>query len=187
MSYVFSSTRNLSPFEDEDEEDGFRLPDKSTLVVDDDSVEETSEANPKFSFRPSEIDPDSPEPPYTQASETSSSLHRYSFAERSRLTLDDGLLTAGSDAPTTSSARTELWAPAGKLGVAIDVVDGQPVVHRVKEDSPLDGFLLKGDKIVAIDETDTSRMSAADVTAVMVRRMTKRRKITYIRGSVTNY
>lgn len=77
--------------------------------------------------------------------------------------------------------RAELWAPAGKLGVAIDVVDGQPVVWRIKDGSPVDGFLQKGDVIIAIDEIDTSHMSAADVTSVMVRRMRQRRKITYVR------
>lgn len=77
--------------------------------------------------------------------------------------------------------RTELWAPAGKLGVAIDVVDGRPVVWKIKAGSPVEGFLQKGDFLLGIDEVDTSSMSAADITSIMVRRMRQQRKITYVR------
>jgi len=76
----------------------------------------------------------------------------------------------------------ECSAPAGKLGVSIDTVDGQPVVHRVKESSPLHGMLQRLDIIISIDEIDTSTMSAADVTLIMARRMGKERRITFLRG-----
>jgi len=76
----------------------------------------------------------------------------------------------------------ECVAPAGKLGVSIDTVDGQPVIHRVKESSPLHGLLGRLDIIVRVDEIDTSSMSAADVTLIMARRMSKERKITFLRG-----
>ena len=94
------------------------------------------------------------------------------------LTLDTVIQSPIKEIPGT---RVELWAPAGKLGVAIDVVDGRPIVWRLKPGSPLEGFLEKGDIIVALDEIDTSHMSAADVTSLMVRRMRQRRKIAYIR------
>jgi C-terminal processing protease CtpA/Prc len=94
------------------------------------------------------------------------------------LTLDQIPQSPIKEIPGT---RVELWAPAGKLGVAIDVVDGRPIVWRLKSGSPLEGFLEKGDIIVALDEIDTSHMSAADVTSLMVRRMRQRRKIAYIR------
>lgn len=76
----------------------------------------------------------------------------------------------------------ECFAPPGKLGVAIDTLNGIPVVHRVKSGSPLEGILLHKDRIVGIDEVDCTNMSAADVTKVMVTRMNKTRKITYVRN-----
>ena len=55
-------------------------------------------------------------------------------------------------------------------------------MHRLKPGSPLDGVLKLMDRIIAVDDIDTSRMSATEVTKAMVSRMRKTRKITYIRG-----
>lgn len=74
------------------------------------------------------------------------------------------------------------YAPAGKLGIAIDTVNGHPVVHRVRGDSPLVGVLRRLDVIAAIDDEDTIDMSAGDVTTLMARKMDQRRKITFLRG-----
>lgn len=168
----------------------------------DDDSDGSVEANPKYSFRPSEVDPEtaifatknskaSIRPGSTQtfrgvqsvASSASTDTDLYVNSKDGRNNGDDDDDDDETKSLTvTASGRNELWAPAGKLGVAIDVVNGQPVVHRVRDGSPLEGFLQKGDKVVAIDEVDTSYMSAADVTALMVRRMTKRRKIVYVRG-----
>lgn len=76
----------------------------------------------------------------------------------------------------------ECWAPPGKLGVAIDTVDNKLVVHRVKEDSPLKGVIAERDLILAIDDIDTTHMSAADVTYLMVKKMKHERKITYMKA-----
>ena len=78
--------------------------------------------------------------------------------------------------------RSECIAPPGKLGVSIYPVDGLPVVFKVKKDSPLYGLLFHMDRIVAIDEIDTSSMTAADVTRVIVSRMKLHRTITYLRS-----
>lgn len=67
------------------------------------------------------------------------------------------------------------------MGVAIDVVDGRPVVHRVKKGSPLEGLLQPNDRVLAIDDVDTTTMTAADVTSLMVKRMDYGRKITIAR------
>jgi C-terminal processing protease CtpA/Prc len=74
-----------------------------------------------------------------------------------------------------------VFAPPGKVGVAIDVVDGNPIVHKVKSGSPLEGLLKPKDLVIAIDDVDTTKMSAADVTHLMVKRMNYRRKITFVR------
>ena len=83
--------------------------------------------------------------------------------------------------PTPPQNKKECFAPPGKLGVAIDTLNGVPVVHRVKSGSPLEGILLHKDRIIGIDEVDCTNMSAADVTKVMVSRMNKTRKISYVR------
>lgn len=98
---------------------------------------------------------------------------------------------ASSAPPTTSQLsyteelrrlpRQHVFAPPGKIGVAIDVYNGQPVVHKVRKGSPLENMLRANDVIVAIDEEDTSCRSAADVTSMMVKRMDRVRKITYVR------
>jgi len=73
-------------------------------------------------------------------------------------------------------------APPGKVGVAIDVHhDGTPMVHKVRPGSALEGSLRPGDRIVSIDGVDTTRMCAADVSSLMVRRMNFRRRIEFIR------
>ena len=70
-----------------------------------------------------------------------------------------------------------------KIGVAIDVIHGHPCVHMVKRGSPVEGLLQPNDKVLSIDDVDTSCMSAADVTHLMVKRMNYQRKITVIRRS----
>ena len=72
--------------------------------------------------------------------------------------------------------------PLGKLGVVLDSINNVVVVHRLKPGSPLEGVLKLMDRIIAVDDIDTSRMSATEVTKVMVSKMRKTRKITYIRG-----
>jgi len=81
-----------------------------------------------------------------------------------------------------SVLKGECFAPPGKLGVAIDTINGQPVVHRVKDDSPLSGVLRRLDVIIGVDEVNTADMSAADVTSLVAKRMGNNRKITYLRG-----
>jgi len=74
-----------------------------------------------------------------------------------------------------------VFAPPGKVGVAIDHVDGHPVVHQVKRGSPLEGLLQPNDRVLAIDDVDTTCMSAADVTQLMAKRMNYNRRITFAR------
>jgi len=107
---------------------------------------------------------------------------------------EDEFTDAEADAISECSSyvhefRGECYAPPGKLGVVLDSINNGPssvsslvVVHRLKPGSPLDGVLKVMDRIVAIDDIDTSKMSATEVTKVMVSKMRKTRKITYIRG-----
>lgn len=77
--------------------------------------------------------------------------------------------------------KQHVFAPPGKIGVAIDVLNGQPTVHKVRKGSPLENMLQTNDIITSIDDEDTSCLSAADVTSMMVKRMDRVRKITFIR------
>ena len=69
----------------------------------------------------------------------------------------------------------------GKVGVAIDVVNGNPTVHKIKRGLSLEGFLKLKDLVISIDDVDTTSMSAADITHLIVKRMNYRRKITFVR------
>lgn len=109
------------------------------------------------------------------------------YSERFESNMDYENNTVSSEASSCLSTDGtlligECFAPPGKLGIAIDTIKGQPVVHRVREESPLSGVLRRLDIIVGVDDIDTSKMSAADVTTLMARKMDQRRKITYMRG-----
>lgn len=65
--------------------------------------------------------------------------------------------------------RDQIYAPPGKLGVALDIFNGQPVVQKIRKGSPITGMLQVGDIILAIDDVDTSCMSLAEVTFLMVK------------------
>jgi membrane-associated protease RseP (regulator of RpoE activity) len=54
-------------------------------------------------------------------------------------------------------------APAGKLGIVLDMTPEEPVVHTIKPDSPLK-VLSPGDVIAAVDGIDTKGMDAASIT-----------------------
>lgn len=79
--------------------------------------------------------------------------------------------------------RDQIYAPPGKLGVALDIFNGQPVVQKIRKGSPITGMLQVGDIILAIDDVDTSCMSLAEVTFLMVKNMERVRRITFVRRS----
>ena len=71
-----------------------------------------------------------------------------------------------------------ITVPPGKLGVVIDTTTQGPTVYEVKSGSPLENKIQPGERIIAIDDVDTSKMSASAVTKVMTRNMEMQRKIT---------
>jgi len=60
-------------------------------------------------------------------------------------------------------------APPGKLGIVVDTAPEGPVVHVVKESSPLVGKVFEGDIIIGIGDEDTRAMSASAITGLMVK------------------
>jgi hypothetical protein len=79
-----------------------------------------------------------------------------------------------------------ILAPKGKLGVVIDTTNYGPVVFQVKDGSPLQGALFPGDRIIAIDDIDTTGMIANNITTIMARKAELERMITVVRVSKKN-
>mmetsp|Transcript_5047 Transcript_5047/g.8668 ORF Transcript_5047/g.8668 Transcript_5047/m.8668 type:complete len:402 (+) Transcript_5047:207-1412(+) len=80
-----------------------------------------------------------------------------------------------------SLPRDTIYAPPGKLGVAIDILNGQAVVMKIRKGSPITGMLQEGDILLSIDDVDCSCMTLAEVTFLMVKNMERVRRITYVR------
>lgn len=77
--------------------------------------------------------------------------------------------------------KQHVFAPPGKVGIALDTVNGQPVVVKIRRNSPLENMLQPNDIITAVDDDSTGCMTAADVTSMMVKRMDRVRKISFVR------
>ena len=95
-----------------------------------------------------------------------------------------------SDDPTFDRAYEEMrevlldvYAPAGRLGVIIDTPDdGAPVIHAIKEDSPIFDKVRVGDKLVAVDDEDVRAMTAVKVSKLISTKSNNpSRKFTIIR------
>lgn len=78
-------------------------------------------------------------------------------------------------------------APPGKLGVVIDSSsedggDGMPMIHAVKDSSPVVGKLQVGDRVIAVDDEDVYDLSAIMVSKIISRKSSNpARRLTVIR------
>ncbi|KAL7552181.1 hypothetical protein ACHAWF_015400 [Thalassiosira exigua] len=73
-------------------------------------------------------------------------------------------------------------APVGKLGIVIDSPDaGAPMIHGVKETSPVADQLRAGDRLVAVDDEDVRAMTAVRVSKLIGGRSGSPRKLTVVR------
>jgi hypothetical protein len=61
----------------------------------------------------------------------------------------------------------EVQAPAGKLGLLLQTVDGVPVVHIVLDKSPLAGIVHAGDLLLSVEGTDVLRMKTKHVSRLI--------------------
>jgi C-terminal processing protease CtpA/Prc len=65
----------------------------------------------------------------------------------------------------------DVYAPAGKLGVVIDTPnDGAPMIHAIKETSPIVDKVRVGDKLVAVDDKDVRAMMGMKVLKLICRK-----------------
>jgi len=89
-----------------------------------------------------------------------------------------------SDTIVSSETIIDIVAPAGKLGVVIDSLpEGGPAyVSEIKEDSRIKGEVHLGDKVIAIDGDDVSRMKAVHISLLLAKKKKQgMRKITVLR------
>mmetsp|Transcript_1193 Transcript_1193/g.1748 ORF Transcript_1193/g.1748 Transcript_1193/m.1748 type:complete len:600 (+) Transcript_1193:108-1907(+) len=86
----------------------------------------------------------------------------------------------------TREVEIPVFAPPGKLGVVIDTPDdGAPVVHAIKDSSPIADKLRVGDKLVAVDDEDVRSMTAIKVSKLISRKSANaQRKLTVIRSAI---
>ena len=84
-------------------------------------------------------------------------------------------------ASSVSKVRREYVAPPGRLGIVIDSSRYGPIIHNVRAQSPMENMLSPGDRIIAVDDIDTTRMTASEITKIMAHKADSRRKITVLR------
>jgi len=64
--------------------------------------------------------------------------------------------------------RFEVVAPAGKLGMVIDTPSGgMPVVHAIKDTSILADRVMVGDRLISVDDEDTTGFTAMQVSRLI--------------------
>ena len=84
---------------------------------------------------------------------------------------------------TGSNHRVVVVAPAGKLGIILaNRKDGKgSVVSEVRPSSVLQGALVAGDKLVAIDGRDVTTMVVSQITSIMASKSNQERRLTIVR------
>lgn len=90
----------------------------------------------------------------------------------------------GTSRTNTHVAMIHVIAPAGKLGVIVDVPPsgGPAFVCEIKDTCPIIGEIHLEDKIIAVDDEDVQRMTAVNVSKLLARKShNEERKITVLR------
>lgn len=63
----------------------------------------------------------------------------------------------------------EITIPAGKIGIVVDSPDsGPPMIHAIKPTSILSGIVKEGDRIVGFNKEDTSKLTAMQLTHLII-------------------
>ena len=90
-------------------------------------------------------------------------------------------LMKGEELLSTNRKKVNVIAPPGKLGIIIDTCSEGPRVHSIKGGSSLEGLIVKGDLILAVDDEDTTEWSAHYLTKLVAKKSNMTRKITVLR------
>eukprot|EP00548_Thalassiothrix_antarctica_P001183 CAMPEP_0194139104 /NCGR_PEP_ID=MMETSP0152-20130528/8843_1 /TAXON_ID=1049557 /ORGANISM="Thalassiothrix antarctica, Strain L6-D1" /LENGTH=797 /DNA_ID=CAMNT_0038836853 /DNA_START=119 /DNA_END=2513 /DNA_ORIENTATION=+ len=79
---------------------------------------------------------------------------------------------------TEIEERFEVVAPAGKLGMVIDTPSGgMPVVHAIKDTSILADRVMVGDRLISVDDEDTTGFTAMQVSRLKVKKPIKNQEL----------
>ena len=82
-----------------------------------------------------------------------------------------------------SEEQFDVVAPAGLLGLILEtsIEDGRPMVYSIKPSSSLAHILKVGDRLIAVDGTDVSRIRASDVSRMIAEKKDKTRQLVFTR------
>lgn len=139
----------------------------------------------------------------TQSGESKNDQLTYMYSLDDGLASPSSLLSQAAGSPLTMSGnmkqqmswideagpippnriRVDVKCPPGKLGIIIDTCSEGPIVHSVKQTSPLEGLIFKGDLVVAVDDEDTREWSAHYLTKLVAKKSMYERKISVMRNA----
>eukprot|EP00980_Cylindrotheca_fusiformis_P005133 scaffold1087_cov136-Cylindrotheca_fusiformis.AAC.19 len=95
--------------------------------------------------------------------------------------LDAAIDESSLGALRSKSESYDVFAPPGPIGIVVDTSKNGPAVHSLKNTSPMLGLINPGDLIIALDDEDTRKMTAASLTRLMAKKSRqKERKITLL-------
>jgi hypothetical protein len=80
---------------------------------------------------------------------------------------------ASSVAPSSVALATvayDVFAPSGAIGIVVDTTNKGCVIHSLKKSSPMLGMMNPGDLIIALDDFDVRKMTAASLTKLMAKK-----------------
>lgn len=118
--------------------------------------------------------------PSSVASARSASYYNNSTTLGARA-LDKAVNESSLGALRSNPESYDVFAPSGPIGIVVDTSKNGPAVHSLKSTSPMVGLINAGDLIIALDDEDTRKMTAASLTRLMARKSRqKERKITLL-------
>lgn len=82
-----------------------------------------------------------------------------------------------------SEEQFDVVAPAGLLGLILEtsIEDGRPMVYSIKPSSSLAHILKVGDRLIAVDGIDVSRIRASDVSRMIAEKKDRERQLVFCR------
>jgi hypothetical protein len=94
---------------------------------------------------------------------------------------EDKESSVGAPSSVMQSGSYDVFAPPGAIGIVVDTTEKGCIVHSLKKTSPMHGLINPGDLIVALDDFDVRKMTAASLTKLMAKKSQQpERKFTLI-------
>jgi C-terminal processing protease CtpA/Prc len=82
-----------------------------------------------------------------------------------------------------SEEQFDVIAPEGLLGLILEtsIDDGRPMVFSIKPSSPLAHILKVGDRLIALDGIDVSKLRASDASRMIAEKKDRTRQLVFSR------